>query len=340
MAFDRQASAILSRGWYREHLEPAECVYLLSFRDRSAEARLAVALADRLNRQACTDTGRICARIAVATGPCPNNCGFCRYGENVTSSRFFDVTDDQLDRWVQELEAFGDVREICLETTGDADLGSLCRCLGIVKDRAPRGTQLTVDTRDLTEDECRALKEAGAYGAYHARRLGEGIVTSLKPAARLATVDNLVRTGLAVTAGIEPIGPEHTAQEICDAFFEVLDRGCCHAAAVPRTPVVGTKFNSTGELSAPRLAQIRAVLTLASAWYNPPIREPVPGCFLNGSNLAAVLYGDEGKTPAVRPEPAETARRRLFNAGYRHLLRADGSTADLDLGYLKRTGSV
>ncbi|MDD2626485.1 MAG: radical SAM, partial [Candidatus Methanomethylophilus sp.] len=62
MALDREAAGILSRGWYKEHLEPAECEYLLSFRDRSSEANLAVSLADRLNRQACTDTGRICVR--------------------------------------------------------------------------------------------------------------------------------------------------------------------------------------------------------------------------------------------------------------------------------------
>ncbi|MDD3233106.1 MAG: radical SAM [Candidatus Methanomethylophilus sp.] len=340
MALDREAAGILSRGWYKEHLEPAECEYLLSFRDRSSEANLAVSLADRLNRQACTDTGRICVRIAVATGPCPANCGFCRYAESVTRCRFFDIDDAQFGRLIQEIEAFSDVREICLVTTGDADLTNLCRYIGIVKDQAPNGTQISVDTRDMDDGEAQTLRKAGACGAYHARRLGEGMDTQFKPEKRLNTIDSLVRAGLAVTAGVEPIGPEHTAADICGAFYEILNRNCCHAAVVPRTPVVGTKFNSAGTVNPARLAQIKAVLTLASGWYIPRIREPTPGCFVNGTSLATVTCGDEGVAGAPKQNPVETARRRLFNAGYLHLMRADSSAVDLDLGYLKRTDSV
>lgn len=122
MALDKKAAELLSRGWYKERLEEAECEYLLSFRDRSPVANLAVALADRLNQRACTGTGQICASIAVATGPCPCDCGFCRYGESRTKAKFYDVPDAQLTRWIQEIEAFADVRQIMLMTTGDADL--------------------------------------------------------------------------------------------------------------------------------------------------------------------------------------------------------------------------
>lgn len=340
MALDKKAAELLSRGWYKERLEEAECEYLLSFRDRSPVANLAVALADRLNQRACTGTGQICAAIAVATGPCPCDCGFCRYGESRTKAKFYDVPDAQLTRWVQEIEAFADVRQIMLMTTGDADLEGLARCIGLVKDAAPVGTQIVLDTRDLQSDECRELKEAGATGARHARRLGEGQDTRLKAADRLQTIDNLVRAGFTVTAGIEPLGPEHTPAEIGQAFYEILDRRCCHADVTARVPVVGTRFNAQGELNPARLAQIKAVLTLASSWYNQPIREAFPGAFVTGANLATVWYGDEGVADAPKQNTVENARRRLFNAGYDRLLRPDGNVTELDLGYLKRTGSV
>ncbi|MCH3978176.1 MAG: hypothetical protein LKJ94_04275 [Candidatus Methanomethylophilus sp.] len=46
--FDSRAADLLSKGYYKERLEPDECKYLLTFRDRSPEAAMAVSLADRL----------------------------------------------------------------------------------------------------------------------------------------------------------------------------------------------------------------------------------------------------------------------------------------------------
>ncbi|MEE3400514.1 MAG: radical SAM, partial [Methanomethylophilus sp.] len=88
--FDSRAADLLSKGYYKERLEPDECKYLLTFRDRSPEAAMAVSLADRLTRSECKSTGLMVAEIPVSTGPCPVGCRFCKWAESTTDSLFWD----------------------------------------------------------------------------------------------------------------------------------------------------------------------------------------------------------------------------------------------------------
>ncbi|AGI47173.1 hypothetical protein TALC_00159 [Thermoplasmatales archaeon BRNA1] len=336
MTIDPRVAEILSRGWYRERLTPEDCKYLLTFRDRSPVANLSVSLAERLNHQACADTGQICAVIETSTGPCPLNCGFCRFAESTSSCRFFDIDDSVLAKFANEITGFSDVRSIRLETTGDADIGDLARQVGIVRDNSKRGTRIIVDTKDLDEDGCRMLKDAGAFGAYHSCRIGEGKDTSISPERRLSTIRNLVDAGFWVTAGTEPFGVDTKPDDIVDAFFRTLDIGCHSCEVRPRIPVPGTRFGDFGEMSGSRVAQIRSVLTLASSWYVPRIRIPMMGTYVMGRNVAFAHFNDlkEGKAQI------EAARRRLFNAGYRNILRSDDAATELGLAYLRQTGSV
>ena len=335
MPIDAKAADILSRGWYKEKLEPHECEYLLTFREKSSEANLAVSLAGRHVHRECSDVGQICAEITVSSGPCPGNCRFCRYAECTYMGKFFDIEDDVLARYAEEIGGFSDVRSIRLATCADADIGELCRQIGIVKDHVKRGTRIFVNTRDLLADECRMLKEAGAYGAYHSCRIGEGKDTGFKPEKRLDTIANLTRSGLQVIAGVEPIGPEHSAHDVVDSFYRILDLRCMNAEVYAREPVVGTEFNQFGKLSPARLAQIKAVLTLASSWYDPPVRIQYQGAFVSDQNCVIAQY--DGKTGKER---LEAARRRLFNNGFRRILKTDDSTVELSLMYLRQTGSV
>lgn len=335
MPIDAKAADMISKGWYKERLEPSDCEYLLTFRDKSSEANLAVSLANRLNRKGCGDVGQICAEIEVSTGPCPCNCKFCRYAEGTTSSRFFDIEDSVLGRYAEQIGGFSDVKSIRLATCGDADIPSLCRQIGIVKDRARRGTRIYVNTRDLETDDCRRLKEAGAYGAYHACRIGEGKDTEIKKEVRLRTVSNLVSSGLQVITGVEPIGPEHGIKDIVESFYATIGMNCASCEIYGREPVPGTEFGQFGRMNPARIAQIRAVFTLASSWYVPPHRVAYPGTYVTGQNVAFARYtAENGK------EQIEAARRKLFNSGFARLMKTDDSTVDLNLMYLRQSGSV
>lgn len=335
MPIDAKAAEMLSRGWYKERLEASDCEYLLTFRDKSSEANLAASLANRLVHKACNEVGQICAEIEISTGPCPNNCKFCRFAEGTTSSRFFDISDSVLAKYTEEIGGFSDVKNIRLMTCGDANIDDLCRQVGVVRDHARKGTRIYVNTRDLEMDDCRRLKNAGAYGAYHACRIGEGRDTDIKSEMRLNTISNLTSSGLQVITGVEPIGPEHDIKEIVESFYRVLNMKCASCEIYARDPVLGTKFNQYGKLNPSRLTQIKSVLTLASSWYVPPSRVAYPGTYVTGQNVAFAKYNSEnGK------EQIEAARRRLFNSGFSRLMKVDDSTVDLNLMYLRQTGSV
>ena len=85
---------------------------------------------------------------------------------------------------------------------------------------------LVANTRDIDHAEGEALLEAGFVGAYHAVRLGEGRDTPLDPRLRIRTIRVLKDVGLKWMNCIEPVGLEHSAEEIADLMLlarEVLD---------------------------------------------------------------------------------------------------------------------
>jgi biotin synthase len=63
------------------------------------------------------------------------------------------------------------------------------------------------------------MQKAGIDGVYHVCRLGEGAYTKLDPKPRIATMENAKRAGLELLDCLEPIGPEHTANELVNLYL-------------------------------------------------------------------------------------------------------------------------
>ena len=63
------------------------------------------------------------------------------------------------------------------------------------------------------------LKEAGFDGAYHIVRLREGTDTQIPREKRIATLDAITKAGLDLYYCVEPIGPEHTYEELVDEML-------------------------------------------------------------------------------------------------------------------------
>jgi len=336
MSLDARAASILSRGFNGEHLEPEECIYLLSFREKTPIANLSVSLADRVIHAQSAGVGRIIAEIDVSTGPCPRRCDFCRWDERVCMERFEYIEDPVLASLCQRAGMFSDVPEIRLSAIEGTPIEDLAHFVEVASSSARKGTVVSVDFGDMDRDSCRALKEAGATAAYHSCRIGEGRDTDIKPEKRRETIGNLRDEGFNVTAGTEPIGPESTAKEIVDCFFDGLGMGVRHSEIRPREPVPGTELGQRGAISPARLAQIRSVLILASAWNSQSaagvrIAEP----YVLSKNVAVAKYTQDDWRAQT-----EAARRRLFNAGFDKILRTDGGAANLTVSYLMQTGSL
>lgn len=334
MTLDPKAVGMLSRGWYGERLEAEECIYLLTFREKSPVANLCISLADRLMHAQSANTGRVAADITVSTGPCPGNCGFCRWNEARCPEAFDYMPDDELAKLCEYAGAYSDVTEIRLGAIESTPVEDLAHFVEVASESSRKGTLISIDFGDLDRKSCDILRKAGASDAYHSCRLGEGKDTDIKPQKRRETIDGLIAAGFRTTVGTEPIGPEHSPKEIVDNFFEYLETDAKHAEIRGRETVPGSRMDST--ISPARLAQIKAVLTLGSSWksqsaYGFPIVQP----YILGKNVTRAQYSMKDWRAQT-----EAARRRLFNAGFEKILLSDGSTADLSLSYLKQTGSI
>jgi biotin synthase len=246
------------------------------------------------------------------------------------------MEDSDLSALCERAGMYSDVTEIRLSAIDGTPAEDLVHFVSVASSSARKGTVISIDFADLDLDVCRDLRKAGASVAYHSYRIGEGVDTDIKPERRMETVRNLCDAGFRVVAGTEPVGPEHSAKEIVDCFFSTLGTDVKHAEINPREAVPDTRLGDRGTISSARLAQIRGVLTLASAWNSQSaagtgLAEP----YIQGKNVAVAHYDMKDWRAQT-----EAARRRLFNAGFDRILRTDGSAASLSIAYLRQTGAL
>lgn len=343
---DPQAVELLMKGYQRKRLTEDETVFLLSFDEDSPEADFAIRTADSFMRQNCDNTGDIGVQFGVITGPCAGRCKFCNFSADTTDTEMYVMPDDVLRDYVREVTRFGDVTSISLLTIQNFDVDDLIRMVKVVKKEVDKGIGISINCGDLEYDECVALREAGAIGAYHVLRLGEGKYNAIDPERRKRTVKNLIGAGIVTTTCTEPIGPEHTPEDIVKNYMWGMNAGCASGAVMYRVPVPGTDLADMGEISQKRLKQIASVMALSSSWYVGPFSFFRWNFgYHGGFNKVFAEYAASPRDTAVlseegRGRTVEWARRELFLNGYDKILKADGTTAKLDLQYLKDTGSV
>ena len=181
-------------------------------------------------------------------------------------------------------------------------------------------------------------------GAYHVLRLREGEDTDLNPADRLKTLHSIRESGLALYTCCEPIGPEHSAEEIFDRVFLTFRSGTMQQSAMRRTLLPDLPLADRGIISQLRLAQITAIIRLASVAY-PNVaavasHEPNLLSLSAGSNIVAAEFGPnprevlEGDSHSLS---IDDCRRMLFEAGYSSILRGDLSKSPLTAHSLLKT---
>ena len=113
-----------------------------------------------------------------------------------------------------------------------------------------------------------------------------------------------------------------------------------------RVPVPGTCLAECGSITDRRLLQMSSVMALSTLWYSGPFsffRWDLG--YQGGFNKVFAEYAAGPRDTAAltengRGRTVEWARRELFKKGYDKILRYDGSTAVLDLEYLRETDSI
>lgn len=290
-------------------LSKEEIVDLLSIDPFSNEFYELLAASNRLSRSKFGKNGYVFTQIGINAEPCPINCKFCSMGAAHYS------LDDQ---WRKSKESLRQVVESLQEsyfddffmmTTANYPQDIFVSLGHTIKPLLRQNQKLVANIGDFTEETAYQLKEAGFTGAYHINRLREGTDTMADPHKREATLRAIKKAGLELYYCIEPIGPEHTYEELAVEILRAKELKVDVMAAMRRIPVKGTPLYEKGQISDLELTKIVAVCNLA---VNPSramnVHEPIRLGMLAGVNQ---LYAEIGANP--RDTDSHTEQNRGFD---------------------------
>ncbi len=302
---DIKTAEILKKGSDGSSIERDEALYLMSLPLGSKETYALMEAADYLSRETFQNKGERHFHIGLNVAPCPLNCSFCSL--TVKAGIFkesIDFSDDQILEWAR----YGESRKadsLNLMTTGNFPMERLLHVGRMLRDKV--NVPLVANTRDINHEEGEALLEAGFVGAYHAVRLGEGRDTPLKRDKRIETVKVFRDVGLKWMNCVEPVGPEHEAEEIVDLMFLAREYGATYSGVMRRVNFPGSPMEKFGMITEREMARMVAVsrLVMGTVPKAHCTHEPNSLSLIAGANL---LFPEVGSSP--RDGEADTAKGR------------------------------
>ena len=168
-------------------------------------------------------------------------------------------------------------------------------------------TTLIANVGDQSLKNAVKLKEGGFSGVYHAIRLREGIDTGLSVEKRKQSIINFKEAGLEVGTCVEPVGPEHTDEELAEMIEFTASFNPSYSGAARRIPIPGTEISKRGVISELRMAQIVAVtrLGMPRTVMGNCTHEP---CTLGAVSGANLFWAEIGANPRDIVEKTEEGR--------------------------------
>lgn len=298
---DQSIVKIINKALDGTLLSREEIVELLSVKNLSPEA-FAIWQAGREFTSTLNDGyAEVHAHIGLDAAPCPMNCQYCSFAE--VNGVFTEKVTYPLEKVIQDaldLEAAG-VNALYLVTTVLYGRRAFLEAAAQVKAALKTNIPLIANIPDFGSDYARELAEVGINGVYHVIRLGEGKFTSCKPEVRIKTIEAALEAGIPVGNCIEPIGPEHSPQEIADLVIIARDLGVAFSGAMRRTTVPGSVFEEHGDISYGRLATYAGAIALGTG---TSVRgncshEPSQLCAQAGANIMWATRGTDPRDTAV-----------------------------------------
>lgn len=298
---DAKVDRILRDAASGKPVTKAEAKLLLGLPETSLEASLLRATATAVNRRRFANRGLLLGQIGVDMAPCEGDCAFCFFAKSHTSIRPALLPADEI---VARCERFarGGARGVFLMTMhrfGFEWFRDLCAEL---RRRIPPRLEILANVGDVAASQLREFRQAGVSGAYHVSRIREGIDSCMDPADRRATIERILEAGLSWYNLCEPLGPEHTPEELVEQIWLGIDLPCVQHGAMQRFPVPGSPLYRHGQVSLSRLGQVVAVVTLATIG-----RDNVKSIAVNVSNLVGLFSGANAFFPEAGEPDAPAA---------------------------------
>lgn len=276
-----------------EPLSRDEIISLLRVEAESADGAYLRTAAREAAAKIAGGRGYIWCAVGMDYAPCPMNCKFCSFGEKwgiVKEPRR--VMPEEIVSRARRYAEMG-AAYIVLRTTEFYGLDRLLGFIPEIRAQIPGGCAIVLNTGELDAAAAAKTKAAGVYGVYHALRLREGTDTPFDPAERSATMKNVSASGMTLISLVEPIGCEHTDEEIADSFLNAVACGAKICGAMARFPVMGTPFGSSPMISGVRLAHVVAALRLSggSAVRDICVHKATLEALESGANVMVVESG-------------------------------------------------
>jgi biotin synthase len=272
-----------------------------------------------VSRRRFNNNALLLGQIGVDMAPCDGDCAFCFFAKSHTSIEASLLPTEEV---IARCERFakGGAQGVFLMTMhqfGFEWFRDLCATL---RQSIPPQLEILANVGDLTLSQLHELRDAGVTGAYHVCRLREGVDSCMPPAKRLATIERIIESGLAWYNLCEPIGPEHTPQELAEQIWIGVDQPCIQHGAMQRFPVPGSPLYEKGQVSLSRLAQIVAVIALATI-----DKKEMTSIAVNVSNIVGLFSGANAFFPEagepevdVQPQDEPNSKEGFTTALWRH----------------------
>lgn len=350
MRIDSHVEDILNNAQAGVALTKGDAISLLALPDHSLEAAVLRSTANTISRHRFGNQGLLLGQIGVDMAPCDGNCSFCFFAKSHTSIQPSVLSAEEIISRCKRFSA-GGARGVFLMTMhrfGFEWFRDLCADL---RQRISPQLEILANVGDINLSQLSELRDVGVSGAYHVCRLREGIDSCMSPKSRLATIERIIEAGLSWFNMCEPVGPEHTPEELADQIWIGVDLPCKQHGVMQRFPVPGSSLYHHGQISLARLGQIAAVVVLAT------IGKPeTKSIAVNVSNIVGLFSGanaffpeagepdgrnenldgsgfdEEGFTTALWRQSNEITttdcRNMMIAAGLSHLMSADGKTSE------------
>lgn len=320
MKINPNVELILDKTLSGENVSKEEAITLMRVTPDSNEMYALCFVANKLTRDQFNNKGEVHAQLGIDYAPCPNECRFCVFGYAVTKTVKF-----SLEEIVTKAKTFQEegANAIYLMTTGAYDFEEFVKIGREVKANVSTDMPLVANIDDFGEEKAQVLVDAGFSAVYHVVRLREGIDTKIDPKKRIQTIKSAQSVGLDVLFCLEPIGPEHTSEEMVELMFLGKELGVTFHGAMRRVSAPGTPLHHYGEISWWELAKAVAVcrLVMGNSVYAHCTHEPNIPSLLTGGNLIWAETGPnprdlEVDTSKSRGLSVEECRRMLWEAGF------------------------
>lgn len=304
-------------------LSRAELIHLLGLRPDSPEAYLVMAEANRISKELTGNRAEVHAQLALNLGPCPADCQFCSFARS--GGVFKEETrlvPDQAVAYARRFEADG-ANAVFVMTTAVYPFELFLEISREIRAALKPETVLIANVGDQSLAKARKLKDAGFAGVYHALRLREGVDSTLPPKQRRQSMRNFHEAGLLVGTCVEPVGPEHTNEELADMILFTASLRPAYSGAARRIPIPGTGMARLGTISELRMAQIVAVTRLGmprtvagNCTHEPCTLGAVAGANLFWAEVGANPRDVKEKTEEGRGETVESCRAIFAESGW------------------------